>query len=151
MYLLCLPLKRITLSQKFPTHKQLSLATSMQVQNKEWLRSSRTNPQDRAAEAFAVSNSLTYLIKGPTYFPRVSRNNPSRLDLFFTIHHEPYQASVAASLRNSDHGLISVFCPVQSTLEECLPLVPSGTITTSIGTKFKNFILVFLSMMSFPC
>ena len=91
------------------------------VHNNEWLGSTRTDPQDAAAEAFAVSNSLTNLIKEPIYFPRVATKNPSPLDLFLTTHHEPYQATVAAPLGNSDHGLITISCPIHSTAEESLP------------------------------
>jgi hypothetical protein len=91
------------------------------VHNKEWLGSTRTDPQGRAAETFAVSNSLTNLIKEPTYFPRIATNNPSPLDLFLTSHPEPYQAAVAAPLGNSDHDLITVSCPIETTSEEILP------------------------------
>ena len=43
------------------------------------------------------------------------------MDLFLTTHPEPYQATVAVPLGNSDHGLITISCPIHSTAEESLP------------------------------
>jgi hypothetical protein len=91
------------------------------VHNKDWLGSSKTDPQGRAAEIFAVSNSLTNLIMEPTYFPRVPNHSSNPLDLFLTTNPELYQTSVTAPLGRSDHGLVTISYPAHPEVNEYMP------------------------------
>ena len=104
----------------FPSAEVIVLG-DFNVHNREWLRSSKTDAQGRAAEIFAISNSLTNLVNEPTFFPRDHSREKNPLDLFLTTHPEPYSLSVCAPLGNSDHGLVTASCPIQLETVERLP------------------------------
>ena len=105
---------------QFPT-AEVTILGDFNVHNTEWLGSTKTDPQGRAAENFAISNSLTNLVSQPTYFPRIATHNPNPLDLFLTTHPEPYQISISAPLGKSDHGLVCVTSAAQFEASEILP------------------------------
>lgn len=88
------------------------------VHNKEWLGSSKTDPQGRAAADFATSNALTNLVQQPTYFPRISTHSSNPLDLFLTTNPESYKILVTTPLGNSDHAIITASCPMQPDTSE---------------------------------
>jgi len=112
--------KTSDLISQYPSAEIIFLG-DFNVHNKEWLGSTKTDPQGRAAEAFAISNSLQNLIHEPTYFPRAAGHSPNPLDLFLTTHPEPYKITVCAPLGRSDHGLINVEFPTQSETTESVP------------------------------
>ena len=105
---------------EFPSAEVVILG-DFNVHSREWLGSTKTDPQGRAAETFSISSSLTNLIREPTYFPRVPTHNSNLLDLFLTTYPEPYQTSISAPLGRSDHGLITVSFPIRSDIAEGIP------------------------------
>ncbi|CAH1965270.1 unnamed protein product [Acanthoscelides obtectus] len=52
----------------------------------------------RAVEAFALTQGLTQLVTGSTFFPRVSSHASSLLDLFLATHPVPYSTAILSPL-----------------------------------------------------
>jgi len=76
--------------------------------NSSWLSHSfSTDAAGRELYEFAILNSLSQLVSGPTRVPDRSSDRPQTLDLFLTTHPSIYgSSSVFSPIGNSDHNLV---------------------------------------------
>ena len=91
------------------------------VHHRQWLSSSSHDPAGELAFQFSIQNNLEQLVHLPTRIPDRLGDEPNILDLFLTSNPSPYTVKLFPPLGSSDHLLISVSCPVSSSLPQERP------------------------------
>ncbi|KAL7629919.1 UNVERIFIED_CONTAM: hypothetical protein RMT77_019962 [Armadillidium vulgare] len=91
------------------------------VHHRQWLSSSSHDPAGELAFNFSIHNNLEQLVHLPTRIPDRLGDEPNILDLFLTSNPSPYTVKLFPPLVSSDHLLISVSCPVSSSLPQERP------------------------------
>ncbi|KAL7646845.1 UNVERIFIED_CONTAM: hypothetical protein RMT77_002101 [Armadillidium vulgare] len=91
------------------------------VHHRQWLSSSSHDPAGELAFNFSIQNNLEQLVHLPTRIPDRLGDEPNILDLFLTFNPSPYTVKLFPPLGSSDHLLISVSCPVSSSLPQERP------------------------------
>ncbi|KAL7641293.1 UNVERIFIED_CONTAM: hypothetical protein RMT77_008431 [Armadillidium vulgare] len=91
------------------------------VHHRQWLSSSSQDPAGELAFQFSIHNNLEQLVQLPTRIPDRLGDEPNILDLFLTSNPSPYTVKLFPPLGSSDHLLISVSCPVSSSLPQERP------------------------------
>ncbi|KAL7640560.1 UNVERIFIED_CONTAM: hypothetical protein RMT77_008835 [Armadillidium vulgare] len=91
------------------------------VHHRQWLSSSSQDPAGELAFQFSIQNNLEQLVHLPTRITDRLGDEPNILDLFLTSNPSPYTVKLFPPLGSSDHLLISVSCPVSSSLPQERP------------------------------
>ncbi|KAL7636546.1 UNVERIFIED_CONTAM: hypothetical protein RMT77_013321 [Armadillidium vulgare] len=91
------------------------------VHHRQWLSYSSHDPAGELAYNFSIQNNLEQLVQLPTRIPDRLGDEPNILDLFLTSYPSPYTVKLFPPLGSSDHLLISVSCPVSSSLPQERP------------------------------
>ncbi|KAL7632739.1 UNVERIFIED_CONTAM: hypothetical protein RMT77_016940 [Armadillidium vulgare] len=91
------------------------------VHHRQWLSSSSHDPAGELAFNFSIQNNLEQLVHLPTRIPDSLGDEPNILDLFLTSYPSPHTVKLFPPLGSSDHLLISVSCPVSSSLPQERP------------------------------
>ncbi|KAL7634069.1 UNVERIFIED_CONTAM: hypothetical protein RMT77_015397 [Armadillidium vulgare] len=91
------------------------------VHHHQWLSSSSHHPDGELIFNFSIQNNLEQLVHLPTRIPDRLGDEPNILDLFLTSYPSPHTVKLFPPLGSSDHLLISVSCPVSSSLPQERP------------------------------
>src|ERR1700755_1097024 len=114
------------------------------VHHRQWLSSSSHDPAGELAFQFSIQNNFEQLVHLPTRIPDRLGDEPNILDLFLTSYPSPYTVKLFPPLGSSDHLLISVSCPVSSSLPQERP-PPSVPLT---GLTYGCTSLIFHGMIT---